>query len=117
MTARVVVSDHAFPDVRWEREVAERFRAEFAEWSCASEAETLVATVPSWRRDLVIEADVAEEVARVRGYELIPEILPHTPMPTYRPSPLHVRDAVREVLVGAGLSEAVSFALVSPTMV
>ncbi|MPZ21909.1 MAG: C-terminal binding protein, partial [Luteitalea sp.] len=43
MTARVVVSDHAFPDVRWEREVAERFRAEFAEWSCASEAETLEA--------------------------------------------------------------------------
>ncbi len=83
----------------------------------ASETETLVATVPSWRRDLVIEADVAEEVARVRGYELIPDILPHTPMPPYRPSPLRVRDAVREALVGAGLSEAVSFALVSPAMV
>ena len=33
------------------------------------------------------------------------------------PSPLRLRDTVREVLAGAGLSEAVSFALVSPAMV
>ena len=83
----------------------------------AAGGDALVATVPSWRRDLVIEADLAEEIARVRGYELVPDILPHTPMPPYRPSPLRARDAVREVLVGAGLSEAVSFALVSPAMV
>jgi phenylalanyl-tRNA synthetase beta chain len=82
-----------------------------------TEGDALVAIVPPWRRDLVLEADVAEEVARVRGYELIPEILPHTPMPPYRASPLRLRDTVREVLVGAGLSEAVSFALVSPAMV
>ena len=82
-----------------------------------ADADALVAVIPPWRRDLVLEADVAEEVARVRGYELIPEILPHTPMPPYRPSPLRVRDTVREVLVGAGLAEAVSFALVSPAMV
>ena len=63
---------------------------------------SLVAIVPSWRRDLEIEADVAEEVARVRGYELIPDILPHTPMPPYRPSPLRLRDTVREVLAGRG---------------
>ncbi len=81
------------------------------------ETETLLAIVPSWRRDLVIEADMAEEIARIRGYETIPEILPHTPMPPYRPSPLRLRDEVREVLVGAGLSEAVTFALVSPAMV
>ena len=51
----------------------------------ATEAETVEAIVPPWRRDLVIEADVTEEVARVRGFELIPGILPHTPMPPYRP--------------------------------
>ena len=79
--------------------------------------EALLAIVPTWRRDLEIEADVAEEIARVRGYELIPDILPHTPMPPYRPSPLRLRDAVRETLVGAGLSETVSSALVSPALV
>jgi phenylalanyl-tRNA synthetase beta chain len=81
------------------------------------DAETLIATMPSWRRDLVIEADIAEEVARVRGYETVPGILPDTPMPPYRHSPLALRDVVRETLAGIGLSEAVTYALVSPSMV
>ena len=80
-------------------------------------AETIVATIPSWRRDLSIEADVAEEVARVRGYDVVPGILPHTPMPPYRHSPLRLRHAIRETLAGAGLTEVVTFALVSPAMV
>ncbi len=83
----------------------------------AGDAEALLATVPTWRRDIVIEADVTEEVARVRGYETVPEILPHTPMPSYRHSPLRLRDAVRETLAGVGLSEAVTYALVAPAMV
>jgi phenylalanyl-tRNA synthetase beta chain len=83
----------------------------------AVETETLVATIPSWRRDLLIEADIAEEVARVQGYETIPEMLPDTPMPGYRHSPLEIRDAVRDTLAGIGLSEAVTYALVSPAMV
>ena len=82
--------------------------------AAAGEGEALLAVVPTWRRDLQIEADVAEEVARVRGYEVIPGILPHTPMPPYRPSPLEVRDAIREALAGAGVSEVVTYALVAP---
>ncbi len=38
-------------------------------------------------------------------------------MPEYRHDPLELRDAVRETLVGAGLTEAVTFALVSPRLV
>ena len=76
--------------------------------------ETLVAVVPTWRRDLVVEADVAEEVARVRGYETTPAHLPDTLMPAYRPSPLRVRQLIRDTLVGAGLTEVVTHALVSP---
>jgi len=80
------------------------------------DTETLVATIPTWRRDLVIEADIAEEVARVRGYETVPTMLPDTPMPPYRHSPLGVRHHVRDTLAGIGLAEAVTFALVSPQM-
>jgi phenylalanyl-tRNA synthetase beta chain len=80
----------------------------------AATAETWVAVVPTWRRDLAIEADIAEEVVRVMGYEAVPSILPHTPMPAWRPDPLEVRDAARRTLAGAGLSEVVSYALVSP---
>jgi phenylalanyl-tRNA synthetase beta chain len=76
--------------------------------------EVLVAVVPSWRRDLAIEADITEEVARVRGYEMTPAHLPDTLMPAYRHSPLRVRDAVRATLAGAGLSEVVTHALVAP---
>jgi phenylalanyl-tRNA synthetase beta chain len=80
------------------------------------DTETLIATIPTWRRDLVIEADIAEEVARVRGYDTVPTLLPDTPMPPYRHSPLTTRHHVRDTLAGAGLAEAVTFALVSPQM-
>jgi phenylalanyl-tRNA synthetase beta chain len=80
-------------------------------------ADAILATVPSWRADLEIESDLAEEVARIRGYEEIPPILPDTEMPTYRPSPLAARVLVRETLVGAGVTEVVTPALVSPRMV
>ncbi len=81
------------------------------------ETPTLVAVVPTWRRDLLVEADVIEEIARVRGYDIVPEILPHTPMPAFRHDPLRSRDAVRATLAGAGLTETVTHALVSPAMV
>jgi phenylalanyl-tRNA synthetase beta chain len=80
----------------------------------AGAADALVAIVPTWRHDLTIEADLAEEIARVRGYETVPSTLPHAALPAYRPAPLEVRDAVREVLVGAGLTEVITHALVSP---
>jgi phenylalanyl-tRNA synthetase beta chain len=79
----------------------------------AGEEAVLVAMVPTWRRDLAIEADVAEEVARVRGYETTPAHLPDTLMPAYRPSPLSVLDTIRQTLAGAGLTEVVTHALVS----
>ena len=65
-------------------------------------ARRFVATVPTWRRDIEIEADLAEEVARVHGYERVPPRLPATPMPGWRETPLAARDAIREALVGAG---------------
>jgi phenylalanyl-tRNA synthetase beta chain len=83
----------------------------------AGGAETVIATVPTWRRDLAIEADVIEEVARVRGYDVVPDRLPETPMPPYRASPLRLRDLLRVTLAGMGLAEIVTPALVSPAMV
>ncbi|MDQ1323627.1 MAG: phenylalanyl-tRNA synthetase beta chain, partial [Chloroflexota bacterium] len=42
----------------------------------AADEDAITAIVPTWRRDIAIEADVAEEIARVRGYELIPSVTP-----------------------------------------
>jgi phenylalanyl-tRNA synthetase beta chain len=79
----------------------------------AGEGDAVVAVVPTWRRDIEIEADIAEEVARVHGYERVPPRLPTTTMPGWRPTPLAARDAIREALVGGGITEAVTYALVS----
>lgn len=80
----------------------------------AGAGEAVTAHVPTWRRDIAVEADVIEEIARVRGYELTPSETPDTAMPHYRRSPLEVRELVRETLAGAGLTEVVTTALVSP---
>lgn len=74
----------------------------------------LVALIPPHRRDLVIEADIIEEVARVRGYETLPGSLPATPMPTYRPDPRRLVDQVRGWLASAGLTEALCHGLIDP---
>jgi len=74
----------------------------------------LLATIPSHRRDLLIEADIAEEVARIRGYETQPGRLPDTVMPAYRDDPWRLTDQLRTLLSGRGLSEVVTHGLVGP---
>ncbi|MBI2763436.1 MAG: phenylalanine--tRNA ligase subunit beta [Chloroflexi bacterium] len=75
--------------------------------------DALIATVPTWRRDIAVEADIIEEVARVSGYDRIPTTLPSTPSPAFRVSPLGLRDTVRSSLAGMGLHEIVTHALIS----
>jgi len=75
-------------------------------------APALVAVVPTWRADIHVEADVAEEVARIGGYDNVPTKTPDTAMPHWRPAPFERREAVRRALVGAGLTEVVTPALV-----
>ncbi len=81
------------------------------------DVEVLRATVPSWRRDIAVEADITEEIIRQYGYDRVPSTTPDTPMPGYRPDPLATRTTVRRLLAGAGLSEVVTFALVAPQSV
>jgi phenylalanyl-tRNA synthetase beta chain len=76
-------------------------------------AGALVAVIPTHRRDLRIEADIAEEVARVRGYETVPASLPATTEPPYRSDPRRAVDELRGLLAGRGLDEVITFALIS----
>ncbi len=80
-------------------------------------ADVLEAIVPTWRRDLLVEADIAEEVIRVHGYDQVPGRTPQTAMPPFRPDPLAVRTHVRRALAGIGLAEVVTSALVAPASV
>ncbi|MGZ3584098.1 MAG: phenylalanine--tRNA ligase subunit beta [Ktedonobacterales bacterium] len=71
-------------------------------------------TVPTWRSDVDESADLVEEVARIVGYDRIPSIVPTGPLPP----PLHdkwfpLEDHIREILVGAGLTETMTYTLTS----
>jgi phenylalanyl-tRNA synthetase beta chain len=69
-------------------------------------------TVPTWRNDIEESADLVEEVARIVGYERIPSTIPTGPLPAaYRNVWYEREDALRDILVGAGLTEIVSYTL------
>ncbi len=73
------------------------------------EGETLRVRVPTFRQDLQKEIDLVEEVARVHGYENIPEELPRAGAGVGGLAPeLAFERQVRHLLRGLGLSEAVT---------
>jgi len=70
--------------------------------------------IPSWRPDCEREIDVIEEVARHHGYTRIPRTVPaNTQVGGLTPYQRH-RRTVREILVGAGLSEAWATSFLAP---
>jgi phenylalanyl-tRNA synthetase beta chain len=76
--------------------------------------DAITAIVPSHRRDIAIEADVAEEVARLNGYAEVPALLPASQAPRYRTDPRRFIDTLRELLAGHGLSEVLTHVLIAP---
>jgi len=73
-------------------------------------------TVPSWRLDLNIEADLIEEVARVLGYDRIP-VREEIAIRLTPPEPaLKTTEAIRRSLVSAGYFEAVTVSFVSDAL-
>ena len=72
-------------------------------------------SIPSYRADLEAPVDLVEELARLHGYEKIPEILPERP-PVEIPSHplLELEEKTRNFLAGSGLFETVTFSLVNP---
>ncbi|HXG05236.1 MAG TPA: phenylalanine--tRNA ligase subunit beta, partial [Candidatus Binatia bacterium] len=81
----------------------------------SGEADTLEVEVPTFRRDLAIEDDLVEEIIRVWGYDKIPSTLPSGPMRLVQvPAAVRQAEVVRHSLVGAGLSEAITYAFSDP---
>jgi phenylalanyl-tRNA synthetase beta chain len=82
-------------------------------WDAKSHfAETASFVPPSWRRDLAREIDLIEEVARIHGYEKIPEdvLVPLEVSKTTLHDELCQR--LSEVLIAAGFFEAVTLSFV-----
>ena len=71
--------------------------------------------VPSFRRDVSMEDDLAEEVIRVWGYERIPSTLPGGSLALVRrPAALRRAARVTQALAAAGLSEMITYGFVDP---
>ena len=69
-------------------------------------------TVPGYRLDVTIPADIVEEVARIYGYDRLPNTLIDEEMPTPAPNlDLDLEERVRDILVGCGLTETITYSL------
>jgi len=74
-------------------------------------------TPPSWRFDVTIEEDLIEEVARVHGFDRIPETDPATPLAIPAITEARVTpETVADLLVQRGYHEAITYSFVDPQM-
>lgn len=83
------------------------------------EGERVIATVPDHRLDInagvVGVADLMEEIARIYGYDRIPETqISDTIPPQYGSPRFEKEERVRDLLVRLGLQEVVTYRLTSP---
>ena len=92
--------------------VVQRILQELGNEVVDSSDQKVAVVPPSWRRDLTREIDLIEEVARIHGYDQIPEDAAVPMFASYRTDRERVLDRVRQVLTGCGVDEAVTTTLV-----
>ncbi|MFP6672876.1 MAG: phenylalanine--tRNA ligase subunit beta [Pirellulaceae bacterium] len=74
--------------------------------------ETVTVTPPSWRPDLTRSIDLVEEVARIHGYDQIPEDVGVPMVPSHRTNADRIQSQVRQVMTAAGFDEAITASMV-----
>jgi phenylalanyl-tRNA synthetase beta chain len=80
---------------------------------CSHSEGALTVQPPPYRFDLRIEADLIEEVARLIGYQQLPETAPLAPIvPRVPPTDKASAFALRRVLAGLGYLETINFSFV-----
>lgn len=76
----------------------------------------ILAKIPTFRLDLNIEEDLIEEVARVYGYDNVePKKLRGTLTVGRKPRFRNVEDRIKNLLIGLGYSEFMTYSFVSPS--
>ncbi len=76
---------------------------------CDVDEKSFVVDPPSWRSDLLTTSDLAEEVARMIGYDKIPSVLPPRPLHATLTPTQKRRRAVATMLASRGLAEVQTF--------
>ncbi|WP_346898137.1 phenylalanine--tRNA ligase subunit beta [Clostridium sp. UBA7503] len=74
----------------------------------------LVVNCPTFRSDLNIKEDIAEEIARIHGYNNFESTLPHCEAIKSGKSDKHkLEDKIIEALVASGINQSISYSFVS----
>ena len=76
---------------------------------CDVDEKSFAVDPPSWRSDLLTTSDLAEEVARMIGYEKIPSLLPPRPLHASLTTDQKRRRAIATMLASRGLAEVQTF--------
>jgi phenylalanyl-tRNA synthetase beta chain len=83
-------------------------------FECKVEGSQVHAITPYWRSDIMLPADLVEEVARIIGYEKIPATLLSDPLPQINQEPIvNLKRRIRQSLVGFGFQEIYTYSLVN----
>lgn len=76
---------------------------------------TLIA--PSWRFDIEIEADLVEEIARVYGYDQLPEKTPNANQPIVNVTETELSNRLpSDHLVSRGFREVINYSFIDPAI-
>jgi phenylalanyl-tRNA synthetase beta chain len=78
----------------------------------ASTTESITVIPPSWRRDLTRECDLLEEIARIHGYEKIPEDVGVPMAASFRSDEDRVAEVIRTTLTATGFDESLTGSVV-----
>lgn len=79
------------------------------------EGDILNIKVPTFRSDIILKQDVAEEIARIYGYNNIPTTMFNSVSArSGKTLKQHLQDKVVEILIGSGLNQSISYSFVSP---
>jgi phenylalanyl-tRNA synthetase beta chain len=74
-------------------------------------------TAPTWRFDIAIEEDLIEEIARVHGFDNVPETVQPARQPIAPSTETRVRtETAADVLVQRGYHEAITYSFVEPKL-
>lgn len=77
--------------------------------------EVLMVTSPGFRIDVAIKEDVAEEIARIYGYNNIPTtILQGSSIKGGKSKKQHLEQKIIDSLIGSGLNQSINYSFVSP---
>ena len=76
--------------------------------------EDIHVVIPSYRQDLTMEADIAEEIIRILGFDDLPSTMPVMPSTVGAFTPRQsLKRNIRQILTKQGYCEAITYTLVS----